>query len=218
MADNINLLIPRKQTVHLQKAKRYLSLLTVLLLVIFIVSTSALIVVNMLIVSQAEALESQVVQAKKTIEQRRSVESLYLVLTEKLNQADKIIKGRFDYPLILEAVNNVIPDGVTIESLSVDKKGTIVISGVAKSVPVLDVFINNLLSAEQFSQYIVTLTNTERQDDGSYSISLDIKPQQPPQTEKLDKGETTQVGNEDNTGIEETGSGTEMIPELENNR
>jgi len=129
--------------------------------------------------NQIENTFSQITLKKNKIENLENIESLQVLLKQRLSSLNKFFKGdkRPDFVSFLSYFEDV-PQGVRIKGFVATGIGELTISGESSNVVVLGEFLDKFQKdgiSSLFSN--VTLSTLDRQTDGSYMfvISLETK-------------------------------------------
>lgn len=122
---------------------------------------------------KAVATETQIKKGK--IEGLKKVESLQAILKQRLfSLAEFKKKDTVSYSGIFNEILGITESGVTINNVSLGAENLVVVEGSALNTSILSNFLDRLSGNESaFSQAI--LSSLTRQEDGSYSFTVNLK-------------------------------------------
>ena len=166
MNTDINLLGKKKKHIGgFQYSKlRLLRLVAVSLL--FVVATFSVIIFLLIALSPLPQLKKQEEQALFTLSQFHQDMGKVAYVNERTDAITKLLSQRKQFDKKLDAIQTQIPEGVTVDALSVTANNmSLTVS--SNSVEQIDIFINNLLRAVQekrdFSKVTLTSLSIDNQ-------------------------------------------------------
>lgn len=130
-------------------------------------------------------LGEQISLKKQRIGELRKIESLQIILKQRLSLLNKLFsKSKPNYSQLLTYLQQVSPEGIIFKEIRINEDGEVNISAKAPSALVLSRFLENLSSpspseTSYFSE--MTLLAGSRQKDGSYNFSFSLKKYGKPQ-------------------------------------
>jgi len=125
---------------------------------------------------QSEVTTSKIKFQEQRINELKPVESLHAFLKQRLSTLSPLLtKETVDYKETLTRLEFLVPEGVALTKLELNQEGGLSFIGTAPNAVVLADFLERLISSEgdEFAQN-AKLISAGRQEDGSYSFSLDL--------------------------------------------
>ena len=149
---------------------------SVILLVVFLSSLS--VALRILQSQNIKGIQTQVSASEQKVSDRKDIQASLLLLKNRLITIDQYLNSTSKQTQMYQLLDQLIPQGVLINSISVNKSGeTIILAQVADS-PTLDSlvdsFINKQSNEDKISQ--VALDTLSRGRDGVFRITMKIKP------------------------------------------
>jgi hypothetical protein len=202
MATSINLLKTDENKVIKRKApakKRRIINSSVVLLVLLLIATSGVYAYKLVLAKEIDVLDSSIKKQKDIIATYKEVEQRKSLLTLKTNEIQEIFSAKFDYLKAIEDAQQLFGFSITIESIDIDKEGTVSITArkeqeitlsqdkafstnikelnlsvIVPSSFELEDTIDTLLSFEGQGLASVVVTSTQLTDDGEYQVDFSI--------------------------------------------
>ncbi len=164
---------------EIKKAKFYkIQILgvAVILLIIFLSSlTVALKILQTQNISQAEAKLDKIQQQVGGL---KDTQSSLVILKDRLTAINQYLGVPSRQVQVYKLIYQLLPASVSVNSISIDKVGEVLVLATVSDASVIDQIINNMLSAEisegKISQ--VKVETLSRGRDGIYRLSLKVKP------------------------------------------
>ncbi|MBM3205378.1 hypothetical protein FJZ41_00800 [Candidatus Shapirobacteria bacterium] len=150
---------------------------SILILLTYCLVVAAFFSYSFFLTTQAKSVNRQAEAKKAQIEALKDVESLQIILKQRLSSLEKYFAGQkgVDLPRLLDYFNQTTY-ALNLTELSLSTNGAVTLSGEAANPLVFGEFleiINNESSGELFSQ--ITLSSLDRKEDGSYSFSMALQ-------------------------------------------
>lgn len=116
----------------------------------------------------------QIVSKKQRIEQLRRVESLQIILKQRVFHLEKLFSYKApDYSQILSYLEKISPAGVSLTEVELLENGEGKLSGIAPNALVVSNFLKELTSDTSTSPFSkIVLSSARRQKDGTYNFTL----------------------------------------------
>lgn len=122
---------------------------------------------------EKKRLSTQVSQLEATIKSYQKVESLELLIKNRVSLAQKIIGPRVPTEAILVKIINSLEVGIEVRSLDFGKKDQILVAAHSENVGSLESFLVKVKQIFQEEKYtILLLDGVKRDEAGGYSFSL----------------------------------------------
>ncbi len=175
MAKEINLLQEVIiETPSQQKIKRYVTILSPLVLLIFGVIVAAVYFYSLIQTAKAAETSRKLKETESLIQSLSEVESYQRGNKLKLATVKKIIGEQVDYAQVIRYLQEIAPPEINYTSLSISGEKYIEVSYKAANSDLLKSLINSLLDPKIGGRYFdqVTLKNLLYSRDGSYLVSL----------------------------------------------
>lgn len=173
-------LLPIEFRIEETKSRKFLKIQTigiaVVLLMVFLASTTvALAILQSKNISE---IQSQVAASEARIESLKSTQGSLLLLKNRLTPIREYLGKPSLQTAMYDLTFKLLPETISINSISVDKGGEVLILATASDGDSLDRLITNLTSKESNEGKIsqVSLESANRGKDGVYKVSLKIKP------------------------------------------
>lgn len=179
MSKEINLL--PDITLKEERENKLQKLLTIISMAIFIIGIIAAIVVFTIqltlntsynkLVQDNEEKKTEVLNFAQTELTQRAIKS-------KLVTATNVITEAKDYKTTVENIQSVVPDGITISDVSIDKTDKIILNGKANSADSFYNYVKNILDEKQGSKYFTDVNlgsvSTTKDGDLQFNISMSL--------------------------------------------
>ncbi len=173
MKNDINLLPPAQ--IDTEKSLGTLKILKTLALS----SLTAVLVISILLFFLSEQLSPARIKKKENelfynMSFLQQKQAKLAIIKDRLDGISEIIKNRQNYDITINTFLKKVPDGVSINSISIDKsKVTLVVS--SNSLLLINNFLNNLIDMAKKKQIIKDITVdtlTANVQNGTYSLSV----------------------------------------------
>ncbi len=177
LKNTVNLIINKdSEPQSLKKLKIILPVSAGLSLLVFIiVFIASIIYINNNIVAY-NLLKRNVVQFEKNIASKKNIEGVYTLTNTRLNILDQLSGKIVDFPPLIDDVNKLNGNGISIKSVSSDNKGNISFAMIASSSAALDEFVGLLEKMEQNKIfYQIKANGIVREKKGFYDLSISLK-------------------------------------------
>lgn len=174
MEKGINLLrVKEEVSERAIKFKRFLQVGSILLLIFYILILGGVFSFWFIQQRESQIVREKVKQAEAKITELQKIESLQLVLKERLQSLTSIFgKEEINYKDVLSQLERLTPSGVDLESIDLAKDGGITISGSAENSLSLGEFLVNLTDPEEENFESVALSSISREENGIFKFSL----------------------------------------------
>lgn len=174
---SINLL-PVEFSVIQEREKRFYKVqaisIAVLLLLIFLASTT--VALGYLQSKQVKQAQSDLSSAENLVSGLKDKESSLMALKNRINNIQQIQKDPSKQRTMYNLIDSLIPSNITVNSISIDKGGDVLISAVFRNISLFDDFVENLVSKEKNEGRITTvgIENLSRARDGQFRASFKV--------------------------------------------
>lgn len=123
-------------------------------------------------------IQNKVIASEQKISDLKNTQGSMLLLKNRLTTINQYLGTASKQAQMYQLITTLLPASFSVSSISVDKDGEILISGVVPDSASLDNLINNLTSQSSNQDKIsqVSLESINRGRDGVYRLSLKIKP------------------------------------------
>ncbi len=175
--NTVNLIIKEEdESVLIKRLKIIFPILAGLSLLIFIlVFIASIVYINKNIVAY-NLLKRNVDQYEKNIVSRKNIEGIYTLTSSRLNVIDQLAGKVKDFPPLIDEINKLKGNGISIKSVSSDNKGNISFALTASSSAALDEFVSLLEKKEQTKNfYQIKANGIVREKKGLYDLSISLK-------------------------------------------
>jgi hypothetical protein len=173
MSTNINLLLHTdEESLKQNKIKKLFYFIAVGSLIIVCLIAVAIFVLIKAV--NPESIKKQQEDVLKQISQFQNRQIKLLILSNRIETVEKILKTRRDFPKITSGLLARIPSDLSVDNLEVDSKA-VVVSGQSKSLSAMGEFIDNLTDMAHRKEIIKSLTLSSLAFDGdksTYQISV----------------------------------------------
>lgn len=162
------------ETEEQKKNKRYITVFSPLILLIFGIIVAIVYVYSLVQISKANEINRKLKDTENLIQSLSEAESYQRGIKLKLATVKKIVSEQIDYSEVIKHLQEISPPEINYTSLSVSGEKYVEISYKAANSDLLKALINNLLDAKIGGKYFdfVKLKNLLYSRDGSYLISL----------------------------------------------
>ncbi len=173
---SIDLLQPDKISLVEEKRSFYLKLGTIFLVIIYCLVVVVIFSFGLLVRWEYQIVTKGVEQTIIKLNDLREVESLQMLLKQRLSYSMEIVtRERLDPKYWLKYIDSLVPEGVALEEVQWSYGGLVNLSGMAGNALYLSDFLNNIKEAadeEKFSQG--TLVSATRHPEGTYTFNLEV--------------------------------------------
>lgn len=179
MAKDINLL--PDITLNEEKSAKQQKLLTVIsmaILIVGLVGVLGAITVDLTMGSILEKAQADNDKLKETVRQFADVEIMQRTIKAKLTTTGIILTNAKDIKTHLQNIQALLPEnGISIQSVALDKANRITISGKAADSQSFKLYIANILSSDKGTKFFddISLGSVSTTKDGSLQFSLTME-------------------------------------------
>lgn len=173
-------LLPAEMAVQRIKAAKFYKIQTVgvavILIMIFLASlTIALRILQSHTISQ---IQDNLTKSQQKISDLKNTQASLFLLKNRLNAIDQYLGVPSVQSEMYKIISQLIPSSVSINSISINKGGEVLVLALIPDGNSLDELVTNLTLKENNQDKIsqVSLENINRGKDGIYRLSLKIKP------------------------------------------
>lgn len=177
----INLLPPEIVASELKKAKFYKVQFIAIGVILFMIFISSLTLALRVLQSHNNSLyKTKIAQAEQKISDMGKTQNSLLVLKDRLGMISQHYKIQSQQSKMYELLDTLVPSSVTVNAISIDKKGTVNLTVLTSDPAVLDQMIDNLTNKEKNQQAIsqTGVDGVSRSASGLYRVSFTIKQKQ----------------------------------------
>lgn len=175
---HINLL-PQEFTLEKSKRVRFLKIqvLGVAILLFFVFLSSLTVALRILQSRNINLIQSQLGIIEQRITEDQGKQASLLIVKDRLTTINQYLEIPSSQATIYRLIIGLLPPGVAVSSMTVDKGGAISLSAAIADVETLGEMITALLSPEQNEDKIVNveIENLSRGRDGIFRIGLNVK-------------------------------------------
>lgn len=174
----INLLPIEFRAQELKSAKFYkiqtVGILTILLMIFLASLTITLRILQGQKISQ---IKQQLTLSEQKITSLKDTQASLFLLKNRLGTISQYLDLPSNQSQMYQLITKLLPESVSLSSISIDKSGGVLLSAIASDGNALDDLITNLTSKETNQDKIsqVSVESVNRGRDGIYRISLKIK-------------------------------------------
>ncbi|MBI3384984.1 hypothetical protein HY030_02205 [Candidatus Gottesmanbacteria bacterium] len=162
------------ETPSQQKIKRYVTIFSPLVLLVFGVIVAAVYIYSLIQTAKATEVNRKLKETENLIQSLSEVESYQRGTKLKLATVKNIIKEQVDYAEVIKHLQEIAPPEINYTSLSVSGEKFVEVSYKAANSDLLKSLVNSLLDPKIGGRYFdqVKLKNLLYSRDGSYLVSL----------------------------------------------
>lgn len=178
MKISINLLPPELITKELKKANFYKIQLAGIVIILAMVFLASLTVALRILQSRGIAsVQARVTEAQQKISDLKDTQVALMILRSRLAVVDKYLGVSSNQTLVYKLIGKLVPDDITINSISVSQKGDVNLTAEISDISSLDGLLEKLTERDSNEEKIsqVSLENLNRGRDGFYRANLMIK-------------------------------------------
>ncbi len=123
-------------------------------------------------------VQAKLSQAEQKVDSLKSTQASLILLKDRLTVIDKYLGVSSKQSSMYKLIEKLIPPSVSINVITIDRFGDVVLLATVPDSDSLDILMNNLILRENNEGKInqVSLENFSRGRDGFYRISFKIKP------------------------------------------
>lgn len=128
--------------------------------------------------NEVKKTDEQVIIKKNKVEELKEVESLHVLLKQRLSSLNKFFSSgkELDFVALLSYFED-LPDGVKIKGFSLSSIGGLTVSAESANALVLGEFLDKFKGDEAKSLFsVITLSSLDRQKDGTYFFVISLEP------------------------------------------
>lgn len=177
MADkSIDLLQPDELSSVEKKRAFFIKIGTIFLIVFYCLAVVALFSFGLVVVRESRVVADKIELEKARLSDLQEGEALQLLLKQRLSSLVKVVEvDGLEPKYWLNYLDNLVPEGVAIESSDWNADGEVELSGIASNAVILADFLGTLKQATDEEKIArTTLVSATRQTEGVYSFSLEI--------------------------------------------
>jgi hypothetical protein len=176
MAISINLLPTETAVLRKEQARfRLVQAISTAVLLIFVLLASMLVAIRILQSKNISNVQVEATNAENKITSSKDKEASLVVLKSRLDLLTKIVSSPSKQVTSYLDVSTLIPQSVTVSSLSVDRTGSTVLTVLIPNESSLLALFNNVTSAKTLDKYAqVDIDSLSRARDGAYRANLKI--------------------------------------------
>ena len=175
----INLLPQEFTKLQIEQAKYYkLRLIAVVSLMLMVFLTSVTVALRILQSRNIEAARFTLQAAETKVSQFKQTEVSLVVLKDRLDNINQIISTSSNQNDMYNLINDLIPPSVSLDLITVDRKGNVALSISGGDASTLDDFISSLVDDSKNESMIssVEVDSFSRSRESFYRVSLKISP------------------------------------------
>lgn len=176
---SINLLPPEIITKELKRASFYkIQVAGIIIILVSIFSASMTLALRILQSHNATVVQAKLTQTQQRISDLKDTQAALLLLKNRLTVIDKYLGSSSNQLSMYRLIDKLIPASITINEVTVDKEGKVVLLAFVPTSASLDSLMDQLTLKENNEGKIsqVSVESLNRGKDGFYRISLKIKP------------------------------------------
>lgn len=145
MSKSINFLKKQAIQVKVKQTKfLYAKICLIFSLAAYVIIVILLVVYSLVLNKQKTVVQEQLSDVKKNIESLKSVETKQILLKHKTASLTEILTSQTQHQVLIETVFQLIPNGVMISGLNINKNGIIGFSAKTQDLNLLEAFLDNL--------------------------------------------------------------------------
>lgn len=175
---SINLLPVEVTKSQIEQKKFYkIRFISIIITLLMFFSASTTLALRILQNKNIDGANFTLQAAEEKVSQYKDIEISLVVLKDRITNINKIISIPSTQVTMYNLIYDLLPSSVNINSMSVDRSGSIELSTISPNVTIVDDFISDLVD-EQKNQGKIALVDVEnltRSRDGFYRINLKIK-------------------------------------------
>ncbi len=171
---SINLL-PTENTAALRRQRQFVMIQTVstIFLLVMIFLASITVALRFLQSQNISSVEVKAKSAEDSVSGFKDKEIALVVLKNRLGIINQIFPKPSKQAIAYQQVSNLVPAAVSVSSLSVDAKGTVLLSLISPSGTELKALVANLSDKKNFDNFSsVEIESLTRGRDGAYRASI----------------------------------------------
>jgi len=173
---SIDLLRPDQLSFVEKKRTFYIRIGTIFLIVFYCLMVVALFSFGLVVVRESRIAADKIELEKIRLSDLQEVESRQLLLKQRLSSLVEVVEiDGLEPKYWLNYLDNLVPEGVAIESSGWSAEGEVELSGIAANAVVLANFLDALKQKTDEEKIAKsTLVSATRQVEGVYSFSLEV--------------------------------------------
>ena len=175
---SINLLPIEFTEQDLKRAKFYKIQIIGVSIVLFMFFLASLTVsLRILQSKKITQIQNQLTQSEEKVSGLKNTQASLFILKSRVAEIDKYFQISSNQTQIYKIITKLVPSSVSVNSISVDKAGVVLVVATTNDPVGIDNFINNLNSKETNEGRIsqISLESRNRGKDGVFRINLNIK-------------------------------------------
>ena len=145
MNKGINFLKEKAEIIKKKRRRGFLiNFASFVLVVVYVLGLMSLFSFYFVQRKESEVLEQKINSKKQEIKNFQPIETKQFYLKNKLSSLVKVLASQRENQRIVEAVFNLLPEGVAVNSLAIDQKGGVSFAASTKKLSTLKSFLANL--------------------------------------------------------------------------
>lgn len=175
---SINLLPKEFTEQDIKRAKFYKIQTIGVVIILFMFFLASLTVALRILQSKSiSKIQSELTEAEQKISGYKNTQATLLILKNRVLAIDKFLEISSHQTKMYNIITKLVPSSVSINSISVDKSGVVLLVATAPDASLMDNFINKLNSKENNEGRVtqISLDSFNRGRDGVYRMNLTIK-------------------------------------------
>lgn len=175
----INLLPEEFHTEELKRVKFYRIQTIGVATILFMVFLASLTIALRILQSQEiQQVKNSLTKSEQQISNLKTSQASLILLKNRLTTINQFLGTSSKQVQMYNLIEKLVPASVSINSISIDKAGEILILAVAPDGKSIDNFLVNLISPETAQDKIsqISIDSLNRGRDGIYRISFKVKP------------------------------------------
>jgi len=164
---------------YIHSLKTFLPIIALVSLVVFVLVFIISVVFVDSNTKQLNLLKNEVETLEKKISEQKNVEGIYTLTVMRLSVLAQIFSSGKNFSKFIPEIDSLQGKGITIDSATIDKQGSVSLSLLASSSAALDDFVTLLLEKDREKTYTnIAAGGTVREKKGDYKLSLTFKTNQ----------------------------------------
>lgn len=176
---SINLLPPEIMALELREAKFYkVQFVGIVIVMVMIFLASLTVALRVLQSKNLEAVQASLAQEEQAILGLKDTQAHLLLLKNRLGVINQYYGKTSEANELYTLLDKLIPNSITVNAVTINKNGEIMISVTAPDTLILDDLITNLINPNKNKGKInqVFVDSLNRGRDGYYRVGIKIKP------------------------------------------
>lgn len=176
---SINLLPPEITAAEKKKSRflriQFIGIIVILTMIFF---TSLTVALRILQTHNISLIQAKVALAEQQVSDLKDTQVSLFLLKDRLSTIDKFFGVSSKQTAMYQLLDKLIPKNVIINSVNIDRSGSVTLNVLAPDSATLDILITNFTTKDTNEGFItqVLMDSINRGKDGFYRISLKIVP------------------------------------------